>query len=473
MVVALSAVGVLTVDDSADVGPLAAEVATDVAARAEIPRSDALAESERSTTGDPGVATSEGSRTEISSDAPAPEASSASGDTSDVASEDDSRARRDLAQRDGAPTGEVSGDRESSPSTALAPTSTSAPASATPVDTGVEVTPVPSSTSTSLPGSSIPVPLVPPRVPADSGTGGTTAPGSSDPVSGALASLAIRDETPRSGYARELFSHWNDPDGNGCDARQDVLSSQLLGFAQRDLVDFCVIVEGDWWSIYDGVTHEGSPSELDVDHVVSLAEAWDSGANAWSAFRRSAFANDPLNLVAVTASSNRSKSDRDVGEWRPPRRDAWCFTARTTVQVKARYDLSVDAREAAALAEMLSTCTASSPDPRSGVPAAVPTPTPAPSVPSVPPPASSTTSAPATPVPVTPVPVTTVPATCVDINSASAVELERIVHIGESRAQQILGLRPFASVEDLVRVSGIGASRLADILDQGLACVGS
>ncbi len=175
---------------------------------------------------------------------------------------------------------------------------------------------------------------------------------------GLLGALTVFAEGPRTGYDRSLFSHWRDTNGSGCDARQDTLAEQVIGFPQVDLFDSCVIVEGDWYSIFDGVTHSGSPSELDIDHVIALAEAWDSGASTWDSATRRRFANDPAHLVAVTASSNRSKSDADLADWRPIR-SAWCVTATITAEVKAAYGLSVDPAEYDAIAEMLGTCGAS------------------------------------------------------------------------------------------------------------------
>lgn len=276
-----------------------------------------------------------------------------------------------------------------------------------------------------------------------------------------LASLPVAAEGSRAGYDRDLFDHWDDTNGSGCDARQDTLFAQVIGFPQVDLFDRCVIVEGDWYSVYDGVTHSGSPSELDVDHVVALAEAWDSGAAAWSPTLRRTFANDSTNLIAVTASSNRSKSDRDVAEWTPPARSSWCLTASITVAVKARYSLTVDPAERDALERMIGTC-GDADQVELGDLGSIPVTTIAP----------VTTTA-STAAPTTTPPAETAPPTdsCIDINSASIDELDRIIHVGESRAADIIALRPFGSVSDLTRVSGISDGRLADIVAQGLACV--
>jgi DNA uptake protein ComE-like DNA-binding protein len=307
--------------------------------------------------------------------------------------------------------------------------------------------------------------------PAFTSTSTPSAAPAPDPASGLLGALTVAAEGSRNGYDRSLFSHWRDTNGSGCDARQDTLAEQVIGFPQVDLFDSCVIVEGDWYSIFDGVTHAGSPSELDIDHVVALAEAWDSGAANWDTATRRRFANDPAHLVAVTASSNRSKGDSDLAEWRPLR-SAWCVTATITAQVKAAYGLSVDRAEYDAIAEMLGTCGGSGQVTLGVAPAeSAPVVTVAPTNP------ATTAGAPTEPAP---------PAAspddgssddesvevCVDVNTASAEALDEIVHIGPSRAADIIALRPFTSVEDLIRVSGIGDARLADIVEQGLACVG-
>lgn len=177
-----------------------------------------------------------------------------------------------------------------------------------------------------------------------------TTPPASNPVSAALASLTVRDEPARSGYSREKFPHWIDADGDGCKTRCEVLG-------QEERTDLPGLPKG-WYSYYDGAT-TADASSFDVDHLVPLAEAWDSGAAQWDQARRQSFANDldePLSLIAVSATSNRQKSDQDPAEWRPARTDTWCVYATSWVTVKARWQLSVDPAEHTALTEMLATC---------------------------------------------------------------------------------------------------------------------
>ena len=333
------------------------------------------------------------------------------------------------------------------------------------VESGSASEPAASASGTSSPSSST----------SSSTTSSTTSP--TDPAAadqtppvgseaGLLQALTVAVEGSRAGYDRSLFSHWRDTNGSGCDARQDTLAEQVIGFPQVDLFDSCVIVEGDWYSIFDGVAHAGSPSELDIDHVIALAEAWDSGASTWDSATRRRFANDPAHLVAVTASSNRSKGDSDLAEWRPIR-SAWCVTATITAEVKAAYGLSVDPAEYDAIAEMLATCGASDQVTVGVAPVgAVPVVTAAPTTS-----ASPTTTQPPSAAPEGEAGDDGSVEDCVDINTASVESLDAIVHIGPSRAADIVALRPFTSVEDLTRVSGIGDARLADIVAEGLACV--
>lgn len=173
---------------------------------------------------------------------------------------------------------------------------------------------------------------------------------------GLLDLLEVAEEPPRDGYSRDEFPHWLDISGSGCTARQDALLAQAIGLVQRDRFRPCVIVEGDWYSLFDGETHSGSPSDVDVDHVVALAEAWDSGAADWTLERRQQFANDPLNLLVVTRRSNQAKADLDAGEWKPPMADAWCVTASMMILTKLRYAMTVDAAERDGLAEMARRC---------------------------------------------------------------------------------------------------------------------
>lgn len=169
-----------------------------------------------------------------------------------------------------------------------------------------------------------------------------------------LAALRIHDGPhPGPRYDRGEWPHWLDPDSNGCDARRDALIAAANPPAQ--VGPGCRITGGQWYSDFDGVTTT-DPGTFDVDHVVPLAEAHRSGGWAWSTDRRAQYANDPAVLWAVSATSNRAKSDKDPADWRPPAQGVWCTYARRWVHVKVTYDLTAESRERDALGAMLDTC---------------------------------------------------------------------------------------------------------------------
>lgn len=177
----------------------------------------------------------------------------------------------------------------------------------------------------------------------------------SPPLLESVRALRVSEERPQ-GYKRSLFTHWIDGDGDGCDTRAEVLFSEAVEAPKVD--KNCKISGGAWFSPYDQirVTNAG---ELDLDHVVGLAEAWQSGADTWKPEQRRAFANDlddPRTLVAVTASVNRSKNSFDPAEWLPPVLAARCVYISDWVAVKTRWDLAVDQREKDVLLQWATTC---------------------------------------------------------------------------------------------------------------------
>ncbi len=156
------------------------------------------------------------------------------------------------------------------------------------------------------------------------------------------------------GYDRNLFKHWVDADKNGCDTRKEVLIAESIIKPKKGTK--CVLAGGKWISPYDGKSYTKDAS-LDIDHMVPLAEAWRSGAWAWTPQQRQDFAND-LNdsrvLIAVTASANRSKGDRDVKTWLPAKNK--CTYIEAWVAVKVRYSLTVDTGELSVIQSYLTTC---------------------------------------------------------------------------------------------------------------------
>ena len=167
----------------------------------------------------------------------------------------------------------------------------------------------------------------------------------------------LRTAQPKGeGYDRDLFEHWVDADGDGCDARDEVLIAEAR--TPPGVTGRCSLVGGRWWSAYDDLIVT-SARRLDIDHFVPLAEAWRSGARRWDADTRRRFANDldyPLTLIAVTASTNRSKSDQDPATWLPSFGAYRCTYVASWIAVKWRWRLAVDALERGALTVGLSGC---------------------------------------------------------------------------------------------------------------------
>ena len=159
-----------------------------------------------------------------------------------------------------------------------------------------------------------------------------------------LAALPVAAEPTRTGYDRDLFKHWDDENANGCDTRCEILNAEKRA-------------NGTWYSLWDGTTAT-TASALEIDHVVALAEAWDSGASTWTPTQRDRFADWQVNLTAVGSSVNQSKSDQDAGEWTPPRAASKCAFAEITVTTKYHWTLSVDEAEKTALSSMLQGCKA-------------------------------------------------------------------------------------------------------------------
>ncbi len=168
-----------------------------------------------------------------------------------------------------------------------------------------------------------------------------------------LAKLDVVEEQGWETYRRAKFRHWTLKRGL-CDTRDVVLISESTRRASTR--GACSVTGGRWVSVYDGKVVR-NPRKLEVDHRVALAEAWSSGARTWSRLRRQAFANDTgyaATLVAVTSATNQAKGSYDPSQWEPARNK--CAYAAHWVAVKYRWNLTVDAREHAAIADRLSRC---------------------------------------------------------------------------------------------------------------------
>ncbi|MFC7246667.1 HNH endonuclease family protein [Catellatospora aurea] len=168
-----------------------------------------------------------------------------------------------------------------------------------------------------------------------------------------LAALTVAAESHGSTYNRDLFPHWITITG-ACNTREQVLKRDGVGVVVNSS---CAATSGSWYSPFDGATWTAA-SDVDIDHMVPLAEAWASGAWAWTTAQRQTYANDlgGPELWAVTDNVNQAKGDKDPAEWQPPLSSFRCRYARSWIQVKWYYNLTVDSAEKSALNSMLASC---------------------------------------------------------------------------------------------------------------------
>lgn len=179
--------------------------------------------------------------------------------------------------------------------------------------------------------------------------------GYSAPLRTAVAALTVAAEV-RTGYDRDLFPHWIDADGDRCNARYEVLIAEAT--TTPVVGSPCTLTGGRWYSWYDDVSWT-DPADLDVDHFVPLAEAWDSNARGWNAARRQSFANDlgdTRSLAAVTDDVNQAKGDKDPAQWMPSYPPSRCRYVTDWVAVKVRWRLTVDSAEKSALTSWADSC---------------------------------------------------------------------------------------------------------------------
>jgi hypothetical protein len=177
-----------------------------------------------------------------------------------------------------------------------------------------------------------------------------------------LATLTVKGRAPKTGYDRDLFGQaWADVDRNGCDTRNDILRRDLTRYTLKAGTHGCLVLKGTLNDPYTGSTisfvrGQGTSNAVQIDHVVALSDAWQKGAQQWSQTRRTAFANDPLNLLAVDGPTNQRKGDADAATWLPPRKAGRCAYVARQIAVKHRYGLSVTAAERDAMVRVLTTC---------------------------------------------------------------------------------------------------------------------
>ena len=174
----------------------------------------------------------------------------------------------------------------------------------------------------------------------------------------ALNNLEVKGRAPKTGYARSQFPHWSDPDRNGCDARNDTLKRDLTNITYKAGTRDCKVIAGQLLDPFSGkvITFSATKVVIDIDHVVALSNAWQTGAAYFDKNKRSQIANDPLNLLAVDSKLNRQKGDGDAATWLPPSKAFRCEYVARQVAVKAKYGLWVTQPEKVAIDKILSTC---------------------------------------------------------------------------------------------------------------------
>jgi len=181
-------------------------------------------------------------------------------------------------------------------------------------------------------------------------------------ASDALATLAVKGRAPRTGYDRGLFGQsWADVDRNGCDTRNDVLRRDLAAYVHKKETHGCLVLSGILHDPYTATTiafvrGQSTSAKVQIDHVVALSDAWQKGAQRWSSPRRTAYANDSLNLLAVDGPTNARKGDGDAATWLPPNKAYRCSYAARQVAVKVKYGLWVTSAERDSLARILAAC---------------------------------------------------------------------------------------------------------------------
>jgi Protein of unknown function (DUF1524) len=178
----------------------------------------------------------------------------------------------------------------------------------------------------------------------------------------ALAQLPIKGRAPKTGYERDQFGPaWKDVDRNGCDTRNDILARDLVDETFRPNTNNCIVLTGTLHDPYTATTiafqrGQTTSDDVQIDHVVALSNAWQTGAQQLDPTARELFGNDPLNLQATDGPTNQAKGDADAATWLPPNRTDWCPYVARQVAVKAKYALWVTPAEHDAIARVLATC---------------------------------------------------------------------------------------------------------------------
>ena len=235
-------------------------------------------------------------------------------------------------------------------------------------------------TATIEPPAQPPQPTTPPLPPSPVPPTTTSAPPAAVPDGDGTVAFPPIAEVPSDlpAYDRDAWRHWTDADGDCQNARHEVLIAESLTPVTFKSERQCQVAAGQWWGAFTDTTVT-NPGDLDIDHLVPLKNAHESGGWAWDAARKRQYANaldDADHLIAVTAGANRSKGAKGPDQWKPPNTAYWCEYATDWARVKITWGLTVTAAEATALQEMVATCdgTALQPTPTVAPAPAVPTP---------------------------------------------------------------------------------------------------
>jgi hypothetical protein len=175
----------------------------------------------------------------------------------------------------------------------------------------------------------------------------------------AAKSITVKGRAPKTGYSgnrTKLFgTAWHDVDRNGCDTRNDILRRDFYTTVIKAGTGGCKVIGGTWRDPYSNISYRFTtqPSSVQVDHIVSLSDAWQKGAQQWTFDKRRQFANDPLNLVMTIGSLNASKSDSDAASWLPPYKSYRCKFVARQVAVKKKYGLWMTSAERTKIIEIL------------------------------------------------------------------------------------------------------------------------
>jgi hypothetical protein len=177
-----------------------------------------------------------------------------------------------------------------------------------------------------------------------------------------IEAQVTKGRAAKTGYTRAQFGQtWADVDRNGCDTRNDILKRDLTGQVYKEKTRECVVLSGTLIDPFSGETinfvrGNVSSMEVQIDHVVALSNAWQTGAIKLSIKDRTAFANDPMNLLAVKGRLNSQKGDGDAATWLPPLKSFRCDYVARQIAVKIKYKLWFTAPEKEAMVRILKSC---------------------------------------------------------------------------------------------------------------------